>query len=224
MSILRDLKRAFILPFRRNVPTIEVGGIETWPIVDPQKNNLFVISAGVGLGIDFELGIAERWDVEMLLLDPSPTGVATMERIGTVDGVTFLSIGLMAEDGIRAFARPLSDDEGSFFMATGDLEPEALVEFECKSLGTLLAEHGHDTIDILKMDIEGAEYEVIDSFLRRGIKVSQLCVEIHTHHGSGAQRSIWNAAGLIFRLYRAGYRVVYNSAMDFTFVHRSVLP
>jgi len=120
------------------------------------------------------------------------------------------------------FAKPLSENEGSFFMATGDLGSDALVEFECKCIGTLLAEHDRDTIDILKLDIEGAEYEGIDGLLRDGIKVTQICIEIHTHHESGAQRNIWNAAGLIFRLYWAGYRVVFNSAMEFTFLPRSV--
>jgi FkbM family methyltransferase len=224
MSPLKHLKRAFIFPFRRNVPTIRVGGSGTWAIVDPHKKALFVISAGVGLGIDFEQGIAERWDVDMLLLDPSPTGVSTIDRIGKVRGITFHSIGLAAEDGTVAFAKPLSEKEGSFFIANRNIESDALIKFECKCLTTLMEEHGRDAIDILKIDIEGAEYEVIDGILREGIKISQICVEIHTHHRSGSQATIWDAARLILRLYCSGYRIVFNSAMDFTFVHRSVLP
>ena len=223
MSILRILKLLFLFPFRRRIPTIDIAGADTWRIVDPQKKELFVISAGVGLGIDFELGIAKRWCVEMLLLDPSPTGISTMERIGNVEGVTFKQIGLAANDGIVSFSKPLSAAEGSFFMAEPNSDKKSYVEFECKSLKTLLAEYDQSSIDILKMDIEGAECEVLDSILQDEINPVQICVEIHTHHGSGAPRGLWDASRLIFRLHLAGYRIVYNKAMDFTFVHRSAL-
>ena len=38
---------------------------------------------------------------------------------------------------------------------------------------------GHDSLDILKMDIEGAEYAVLHNVLENSIPVTQLCVEFH---------------------------------------------
>jgi hypothetical protein len=42
-----------------------------------------------------------------------------------------------------------------------------------------MAELGHQYIDVLKMDIEGSEYDVIASILNSNIKVGQLLVEFH---------------------------------------------
>lgn len=86
-----------------------------------------------------------------------------------------------------------------------------------------MQEAGKDRIDILKMDIEGAEYDVGDGALKDGIRIDQLCVEIHTHHGSGSRAGLLKALGFILRLYRSGYRIMFNAAMDFTFTHRSLL-
>ena len=40
---------------------------------------------------------------------------------------------------------------------------------------------GHERLDLLKMDIEGAEYAVLDDMLQSGILPDQLLVEFH--HG-----------------------------------------
>jgi hypothetical protein len=37
----------------------------------------------------------------------------------------------------------------------------------------------HQKIDILKMDIEGAEYSALKNMMNSGINISQICVEFH---------------------------------------------
>lgn len=223
MSVLNRLKTLLIWPMRRGADLIEIGGKDTWSIVDPQEKSVFAVCAGVGLDIGFELGLAERWDTDIILLDPSPTGIQTMERIGPVAGITFKPLGLAAKDGVLKFAKPLDEAEGSFFAAGAEVPSEDLLELECLSLETILRQENKTSIDLLKMDIEGAEYEVLDALLASEISVSQVCVEIHVSTSSGARANLWEAARLIFRMYRNGFRIVYNSAMDFTFVHHSLL-
>ena len=53
------------------------------------------------------------------------------------------------------------------------------IEVPMKRLHTIMLALNHDHIDILKMDIEGAEYEVIDDMIESGIKPRQLLVEFH---------------------------------------------
>ena len=38
---------------------------------------------------------------------------------------------------------------------------------------------GHERIDVLKMDIEGAEYDVLPDILSSGLVVDQILVEFH---------------------------------------------
>ena len=46
-----------------------------------------------------------------------------------------------------------------------------------KTLGTTMRELGHDHIDLLKMDIEGAEYAVLDAMLASPLRPGQLLVD-----------------------------------------------
>lgn len=48
-----------------------------------------------------------------------------------------------------------------------------------KKLSTIMKELKVDKIDILKMDIEGSEYDVIKNILEEKIVVNQILVEFH---------------------------------------------
>ena len=58
---------------------------------------------------------------------------------------------------------PPDADEGSWFAA----EKSATLEVPCVDLATLMRRNGDNHIDLLKLDIEGAEYGVLDDLLRR---------------------------------------------------------
>ena len=51
------------------------------------------------------------------------------------------------------------------------------IKGEVKTLPSIMAMLGHDHVDLLKIDIEGAEHTVIDSILKTETLPSQLCVE-----------------------------------------------
>ena len=55
---------------------------------------------------------------------------------------------------------------------------EEYFEAPCRSLGSLMRELGHDRIDLLKVDIEGAEHRVVRSMLESGIHPIVVCLEI----------------------------------------------
>ena len=48
-----------------------------------------------------------------------------------------------------------------------------------RSIPSLMKELGHDRLEVLKLDNEGAEYEVLDSCLSEEVSIDTLCVEIH---------------------------------------------
>lgn len=48
-----------------------------------------------------------------------------------------------------------------------------------KSLSDIVKELGHERIDIVKIDIEGSEYSVIDSILSAPVEIDQILIEIH---------------------------------------------
>lgn len=53
------------------------------------------------------------------------------------------------------------------------------ISLKVKKLSTIMKELNHNIVDVLKMDIEGGEYKVIDDFIKEGIKPKVLLIEFH---------------------------------------------
>jgi hypothetical protein len=68
---------------------------------------------------------------------------------------------------------------------------------------------GHSRIDVLKMDIEGTEYDVVDEILERRLPVRQILVEFHHRFpGTTVERTRRAVQGLN----AAGYRIFFVAA------------
>src|ERR1700687_3273137 len=81
-----------------------------------------------------------------------------------------------ANKGVIQFALPKDAGEGSYSVPQDGIET---VSFECWDLTTIMGKNSHSYIDLLKIDIEGFEYDVIDKFLEDRVPIHQLCVEFH---------------------------------------------
>jgi FkbM family methyltransferase len=173
--VFRKLKELFILPLSRQVPTVFLGksNQDQWAIVsNPLNEASFIISAGVGRYISFEEDIIKTFKSNIVLLDPSPTGVNTMKSKKDTKNINFLEMGLAKEAGDVFFGLPDYPEEGSFRKA---IEGDRL-SFKCTSLPDLLKEYGKNKIDLLKIDVEGFEYEIFESIFENRIDIDQICV------------------------------------------------
>jgi FkbM family methyltransferase len=164
--------------------------------------------AGVGQGMSFELELAKTTKQPVLVFDPSPTGIETVAKSDTTN-MHFFPIGFAAKNATIEFSVPKDPNEGSYSVPQDGVEK---VTFHCKNISTIMSENGHTAIDLLKMDIEGFEYEVIDQVLSEHIPVRQICVEFH-HWLKPGQTS-----KTISRLRKVGYKIVYKHRGDHTFL------
>jgi FkbM family methyltransferase len=164
--------------------------------------------AGVGHGMTLELELAKMMRKPVLVFDPSPTGMETISK-SDLRNMQFFPVGLAAHAGMIRFSVPKEAEEGSYSTVQDGIET---VSFECYDLATIMAMKGDSSIDLLKMDIEGFEYDIVNQFLDQQIPVRQLCVEFHP----------WLARGrtlrTIAKLYKAGYRIIYKHRGDYTFL------
>jgi len=169
--------------------------------------------AGVGKGMSFELELAKIASQPVLVFDPSPTGIATVETLdkGDAGNLRFFPVGLAADAGIVQFSLPKDPGEGSYSIAREGTEK---ISFECWDLPTIMSRNGDSAIDLLKMDIEGFEYDIIDRFLDQRVPVRQLLVEFHPWLRPGRT---WKT---IVRLHRAGYRIIHKHRGDHSFLLR----
>ena len=84
-----------------------------------------------------------------------------------------------------------------------------------------MSDLGHGHIDLLKMDIEGAEYQVVDDICRSGIRPKQILVEFHHRFSNVGIAKTKNA---INRLRNIGYGVfsISNSGEEVSMIYLRV--
>jgi FkbM family methyltransferase len=166
--------------------------------------------AGVGLDMSFELELAKMTLEPVLVFDPSPTGIATVANSDTRN-IKFFPIGLAAHSGSIEFSLPKDAAEGSYSVVQDGV---GTIRFDCYDLGTIMSTNGDSYIDLLKMDIEGFEFDIVHQLLDQRIPVRQLCVEFHSWLRPG------QTLKTIARLRRAGYRLIHKKRGDYTFLLR----
>jgi FkbM family methyltransferase len=179
-----------------------------------------IYSGGVGKDISFEHDLVEHYGCAIVLFDPSPTGRETMAQPeNQIPEFKFFPVALARQCGEVILAPPGNPKEGSWFAHSNH---SAGIKVPCVDLQSLMDENGHTRIDLLKLDIEGSEYEVIDGFLSCGIPVGQLCVEFH--HGMptlpGIRRN--QTIRAMFKLARHGYRLVHVDGSNHTFLKSNI--
>lgn len=180
-----------------------------------------VLSFGVGEDITFDLGMVEAFGAEVFAYDPTPRCVEWIGRQSLPPEFQFYPFAVGAKDEVRKFFAPANSAHvsHSIHSANGTGE-EASVSVQFKSFRTVVEELNTADIDVLKMDIEGAEYEVIDALLGSPTRPRQLLVEFHHRNPPLHVRDTKQA---VARLHEAGYRLfhVSETGEEYSFVHVS---
>jgi len=113
-----------------------------------------------------------------------------------------------ATDGsLKFYPRLKKDGSKSDVMFTMIPEEETkddVIEVPAYSLTSIIEKLGHDRIDLLKMDIEGAEYEVLEGLLQSPVLPTQLLVEFHHRF---VEDGLTKTYDIIRRLRSVGYKV-----------------
>lgn len=139
-----------------------------------------VYSCGVGEDASFDLGLIERYGCRVHAFDPTERSIAWARA--NVDHLlwTLHPVGIAASDGEAVFSPPADQSHVSFFRAADDAaRDQHIVRLTVRSLPSIMRELSHDRIDLLKMDIEGFEYEVLQSILQTTVRPAQIAVEFH---------------------------------------------
>jgi FkbM family methyltransferase len=144
-------------------------------------------------------------------MDPTAAAAAYVGRLDPPPRFHFLPFGIWSEDTTLRFFAPAEDEHASW-SALNLQHTDRYVEAPVRSLRSVMAELGHDRIDLLKLDVEGAEYPVVHQLLDERIPVRVLCLELHP------TRRPWAPPWLIARLQRRGYRAVDRTDQNFTFI------
>jgi FkbM family methyltransferase len=169
---------------------------------------------GVGEDLTFADGLIARYGCQVFGFDPTPRAVAYAESFGKSHHLfTFRPFGLWSSSQRLSFFAPRDPQHVSHSVT--DLQGTSAVAFvaDCRSIPDVMRELGHERIDLLKLDIEGAEFEVLTSVLDSLIRPTIICVEFDQ---PSSLRRIWR---MVERIKRAGYALVAVDRWNCTFVH-----
>jgi hypothetical protein len=91
-----------------------------------------------------------------------------------------------------------------------------------KSFRDIINQLGHKHIDILKIDIEGAEYDVIEDILNAKISINQILIEFHDRY---VENGIMKTRQTVENLKNKGFIIfaVSDTYEEVSFIHKRVL-
>jgi FkbM family methyltransferase len=180
------LGKRYYFSSRLKLHTIQVGsvygGYQIYPISPPLHNALIVFSFGIGEDCSFDKEIIEKYGATVYAFDPTPRAIQFIEKQNLPkESFKFFPLALGTYDGETQFLLPVEDDpepSGSVFQRER-LKGGNKITIPIQRLKTVMELTGVSKIAILKMDIEGSEFVVIDDILECGIDITQFCIEFH---------------------------------------------
>lgn len=176
-------------------------------------------SVGAGGDITFDLALLDR-GARVRSFEPAPAYVEyARSQAGDRDRFTAQQVAIAAQDGpIRL---QVTHHEGSESVSSANLydNDEAFIEVPGRTVPSLQAELGDARIDLLKLDVEGAEYEIVAGLDFRALGVSVFSIQLH-HTGS-----VSDARELVAGVRAQGYTpVACRPVIKLTFVRDDLLP
>jgi FkbM family methyltransferase len=175
-------------------------------------------SVGAGADISFDLALIERFDVRVQSVEPVE-GYVRQARAAAGAEPRFAAYraAITAADGpVRM--QHTHNPEGHALSSANLFETNEFEEVPGRTLASLARELGHPRIDLLKLDVEGGEYEVIPALDLEALQIKALAVQLHHNGGVAAAR------GLIEHLDAHGFEpVAIKPAVKLTFARRDLL-
>ena len=197
---------------------VTLGTQEQWTFLPRLNSDSFVVSGGAGNDISFELALIQRFGCPVALFDPSLPGKTTVARHkSNSDKLHFFEMGIAAAKGVNFLKAPANDPTLHSWVKADEKTGEAM---QFLTLADIMSDFGKQHIDLLKIDIEGYEYEVLEDLLDSSLRVTQICVEIHQEPQvpGRTRKDRWKA---IRALRKAGYALLHHHHLDHTFYLRS---
>ncbi len=224
LALKRLIGREPRLSIDLQLPMQKVGVWNIYPDILPREGIVYSLGVGEDIGLDLEL--VKQKNMEIHAFDPTPNSVDWLKQQNLPARFHFHPWAVADKDGsFYLYPRVLRDGNLSSKMYT--LLPDSAnredgVEVPAKTIATILQTLGHDRIDLLKMDIEGAEYGVLEGLLASPVRPDQLLIEFHHRH-AGLDKSQTLAAVAALRAAGYGLADISCTGREFNFILKSKL-
>ena len=178
-------------------------------------------SFGVGANTSWDVAMIEQFGVEVHAFDPTPESIAWVARQQLPEKFHFHDYGIAAFDGTLNFYPPKKPGRMHFSQDRQKYNrpDQVTIPGRVLRLSSIAQQLGHSRIDVLKMDIEGTEFDCLPDLLQSGIEIGQLLVEVHYHHPT---RTFDEGMRLVRQIEAAGFVCfdISPRGLEFGFVNR----
>ena len=226
----------------QNMGTV-YGGWAVPKNIDLNANSV-VYSGGVGEDMSFDILLSSKYNCHVVLIDPTQKAIAhfdqvkqyyqtrqpftskiqkdyyqTIERATpNFDKMVYNPLGLWnVQDTLKFYKNKKPNHVSQSFIE--NMFGNEFEMVEVNSIANIMKSYGHTQIDLLKIDIEGAEIQVLNGMLDDKIFPRYLCVEFDLKLKN---KDKGETSAVIDRLIKNGYYIVVNDKWNITFEYRKL--
>jgi len=166
-----------------------------------------VYSVGLGEDTSWDEGIVKRFGLQVWGFDPTPKSIEYVNsNVNLGQNFHFTPEGLGIKKDVLTFTKPQNPSHVSMREGKHDGLGET-VEVPVNSLKNWMQTFGHTHLDILKIDIEGSEYDVLEDWIqKKWFPMEQLLVEFHQRFFADKTRH----NNVLNGLKANGFQIIYN--------------
>ncbi len=177
-----------------------------------------IYSFGIGKDLSFDNKILKKHHCKVFAFDPTPNSIEWVNRQKKNENMHIYPIGLSNTDGYTDFNIPSKKKRisGSLLPLKG--EDYDVIKVQMNTLNSIMKKLNHEKIDLLKMDIEGAEYDTIPQILECKIYPKHFIVEFHDRMLGTSSK---NSKDLVELMKLHGYAIFASSISfeEISFIH-----
>ena len=199
------------------------GEVDTFPVaIDRLSTDSVVYSLGVGENIEFDLALIEKCHPTIYAFDPTPRTAEWLSRQNVPPEFHFEPIAVGGKAGTAEFYPPAAENHISHSLVIRKSPRGKGITVCVDRLPAIMNRLNTPHIDLLKMDVEGSEYEIVEDIIHSGVRIDQIAVEFHHRYREIGWRKTFRA---IRQLRLAGYRIfaVSQGKNEYGLIHSRVL-
>jgi FkbM family methyltransferase len=153
------------------------GGFYFIPELLGEKSIIY--SFGVGKDISFDKDLIHRFKCQVFAFDPTPESIEWSKKQKFPVGFNFFEFGIAKKSKKSKFFLPNNNNHVSGSLINHSAANKESILVQMKSFNDIVKLFNHAHVDLIKIDIEGAEYNIIDDILSSGTVVDQIVLEVH---------------------------------------------
>lgn len=200
MSIIKKIKRKLVLYYNYpnqlsadlnilfNSPKGKLIGIKSFApnyiFFDRFNEKSVIVDVGCGFMAEFSQSLIEKYNLKAYGVDPTLKHKPHLLEIEAKHGGKFkhIPVAITKENGKISFNETLDNESGSILKDHKNILHDSIRTYEVDSMNlpTLLKHLGLNEVDLLKLDLEGAEFELLSNISEEDLKpFKQIFIEFH---------------------------------------------